>query len=452
MPGTELDPQGLLDQKAVLAGPELAERRRGLAAVVAAGAASPNVAAIYLYGSAARGEADGYSDLDLTFEARPGGWAALWDERASLAAAAGEVAVDYDGGGGETKDHAGYTAIVADGLCLDLVIRRNGAARPEGEVLLWGAASTPTATPAGAAEPAPTIATDTFAGRMARFWCEALRCAQSLARGDLWTGHARLDHARDLFLQLWRAAHGPQPEQAGARRLRQGLPDDVHRRLAATVTRLDRNQLAVALWAAIDLMVDVGPDLARLASQKCPGDGPQLVRAMIKELSEVAGLPVGASDLIRDPEVGTESPVSLREITHESAPQVCRLDVDPFQHHVAAPNAVSLAQACFVPVKAWPRAIYAGDTLVGFIMLWDNPEKSEYFIWRLMIDQRYQGLGFGRKAVELVVDYARGRPGAVQLGVSYGIATGGPRAFYQRLGFVETGERLADEHVAKLDL
>ena len=42
-----------------------------------------------------------------------------------------------------------------------------------------------------------------------------------------------------------------------------------------------------------------------------------------------------------------------------------------------ANNAVSLAQAHFTP-EAWYRAIYAGETPVGFMMLDDDPAKPEY--------------------------------------------------------------------------
>jgi GNAT superfamily N-acetyltransferase len=43
-------------------------------------------------------------------------------------------------------------------------------------------------------------------------------------------------------------------------------------------------------------------------------------------------------------------------------------------------------------------------------MVYDNPEKGEYFIWRFMIDERYQKLGFGRRAMELVLEYVKSRP------------------------------------------
>ena len=62
-------------------------------------------------------------------------------------------------------------------------------------------------------------------------------------------------------------------------------------------------------------------------------------------------------------------------------------------------------------------------------MLDDNPEKQEYFLWRLMIGTPYQGKGFGRRAIELLIQYVRTRPAAKELLVSCGQGEGGPEGF-----------------------
>ncbi len=51
-----------------------------------------------------------------------------------------------------------------------------------------------------------------------------------------------------------------------------------------------------------------------------------------------------------------------------------------------------------------PRRLH-GDEPVGFVMISDgitvvNPEYlGPYFLWRLLIDQRYQGRGYGAAAI-----------------------------------------------------
>lgn len=142
--------------------------------------------------------------------------------------------------------------------------------------------------------------------------------------------------------------------------------------------------------------------------------------------------------------------VSLREITAETVRAICKLAVTPAQTKFVAPNAVSIAQAYFEP-KAWFRAVYANETPVGFVMLYDNADTHEYFLWRLMIADGHQNKGFGKRAVQLLIDYVRTRPEAKFLGVSC-VPDGGPLEFYRQLGFVETGEIEDGEVVLKLQL
>ncbi len=143
--------------------------------------------------------------------------------------------------------------------------------------------------------------------------------------------------------------------------------------------------------------------------------------------------------------------VTLREITGETVRAVIRLEVAPSQVGCVAPNAVSIAQAHFEP-KAWFRAIYADDDPVGFIMLFDDGDKPEYFLWRLMVAADHQSEGYGRRAVELLVDYVRTRPDATELLTSYVPDDVGPMRFYQKLGFVETEEVDDGEVLTRLTL
>ena len=145
--------------------------------------------------------------------------------------------------------------------------------------------------------------------------------------------------------------------------------------------------------------------------------------------------------------------VSLREITAETVRQICKLSdtLSPAQQRMVAPNGQSIAQAHFEP-KAWFRAIYADETPVGFIMLYDDPDEPEYFLWRFMLAGPYQRLGFGRQAIALLLDYIRTRPGARELLTSCGEGEGSPEGFYTRLGFQRTGEMLDDEVVLVLPL
>jgi diamine N-acetyltransferase len=136
--------------------------------------------------------------------------------------------------------------------------------------------------------------------------------------------------------------------------------------------------------------------------------------------------------------------ISLREITEETLVSILKLKVAPEQEQFVASNAVSIAQAHFSK-HAWFRAIYADETPVGFVMLHDEPAKPEYYLWRYMIDARYQRLGFGRQALQLIIDHVKTRPNATELLLSYVPQEGGPQPFYERLGFTHTGRIVDDE-------
>ena len=147
--------------------------------------------------------------------------------------------------------------------------------------------------------------------------------------------------------------------------------------------------------------------------------------------------------------------VEFREVTKDTVSSVCKLDAGDGGKQVA-PNAVSLAQAHFSP-EAWFRAIHAGDELVGFVMLYDytlaeSPEEREFFLWRLMIDHRHQGKGYGHLAVERLVEHVRSRPAAERLLVSHVKEAERLARFYQSLGFRYTGKEDEGELVMARDL
>ena len=141
---------------------------------------------------------------------------------------------------------------------------------------------------------------------------------------------------------------------------------------------------------------------------------------------------------------------SLREITKETVRLVTALDVGPDQGGLVAPNSVSIAEAHFEP-KAWFRAIYAGEEPAGFAMVWRDPDEQAFYIWRFMVDARFQGKGVGRRALELLLDEARS-DGVEEVTLS---VVPGPHSaieFYERCGFATTGEMHGGEAEMKLTL
>jgi diamine N-acetyltransferase len=148
----------------------------------------------------------------------------------------------------------------------------------------------------------------------------------------------------------------------------------------------------------------------------------------------------------------TDAELSLREITKETVRGIVQLKVSPGQERFVAANGMSIAEAHFSPEVAWFRAVYAGEIPVGFVMLEDDAATQQYFLWRFMIDARFQGMGFGRRALELVIAHVRTRPGAVRLETSCVPGEGSPCPFYEQMGFVFTGVEEDGERVMRLEL
>jgi diamine N-acetyltransferase len=130
---------------------------------------------------------------------------------------------------------------------------------------------------------------------------------------------------------------------------------------------------------------------------------------------------------------------TLREMTSENFKSVLDLKVAPGQQEFIATNERSIAEAHFSD-QAWYRAIYAGETPVGFVMLADetvgrreNPRCCS--LWRLMIDARYQRMGFGTAALALVVEHVRSHPRATMLITSYAPGNHSAEQFYNKFGF-----------------
>jgi diamine N-acetyltransferase len=142
--------------------------------------------------------------------------------------------------------------------------------------------------------------------------------------------------------------------------------------------------------------------------------------------------------------------VSLQEVSRANLRAVLALAVSPEQEGYVATNAQSIAEAHFEP-RAWFRFVAAGEEPVGFVMVERDHDAQSFYIWRFMIDARHQGRGYGRRALELVLDEAR-KDGVDEVTLSVLPGEHSARDFYARFGFVETGEVVHGQLVMSLHL
>jgi diamine N-acetyltransferase len=152
--------------------------------------------------------------------------------------------------------------------------------------------------------------------------------------------------------------------------------------------------------------------------------------------------------------------VTLRELTDPDRQAVLALRVAAEQERFVGGSVQNvLADAAEYPqAKPWYRAVFAGEEPIGFVMIsWNcEPQPPEiigpWFLWKLLIDERHQGRGYGSEVVRQVAEIVRAE-GATELLTSIVPGDGGPAGFYERLGFVPTGDLdVNDEVIVRLAL
>jgi diamine N-acetyltransferase len=143
--------------------------------------------------------------------------------------------------------------------------------------------------------------------------------------------------------------------------------------------------------------------------------------------------------------------VSLRPIDEANRDAVEALEVSPEQQRFVSTAADSIREAAREPDgRALYWAIYADETPVGFVMISDDVGGPGYFpqyLWKLFIDERYQGRGYGTATLDLIADYFRGRPEVEIMRTSCGLGEGSPLGFYEGYGFEQTGQIVFDNEI-----
>ncbi len=164
-------------------------------------------------------------------------------------------------------------------------------------------------------------------------------------------------------------------------------------------------------------------------------------RAPVSRRGQAAGEP-GRNEM--------ETDIRLEPIDATNRKAVLGLQLDETQSDYLDDNASSLKEARH-DEDARPRAVVAGERVVGFLM-YDASSYDEALLYRFMIDRREQGRGYGRAALDALIREVRSLGRARDIVVSYMPENEGARRLYLGAGFEEEGEDEDGEVLARLSL
>ncbi len=140
--------------------------------------------------------------------------------------------------------------------------------------------------------------------------------------------------------------------------------------------------------------------------------------------------------------------ITLESISRENWYECSQLDVKPEQRRFVTSNLLCIAEVQFYP--SWGAyAIYHMEQMVGFVMYEHDQEENEWWISALMIAAEHQGKGYGKAALQVLIQRMQ-QQGCRELLVGYAPDNTAARALYRGQGLQEIGLDDEGDMVARL--
>lgn len=144
--------------------------------------------------------------------------------------------------------------------------------------------------------------------------------------------------------------------------------------------------------------------------------------------------------------------IHLENITEDNYRECLKLSVSKEQIKFVATNAKSLSKAYVYYNSTKPMVVYNNEVMVGFILLRFYDEQNTYIIDQFMIDEHYQGKGYGKQAMKLAIEIMRREGKYPKIILCYIDGDEIAKKLYGSLGFHHTGEVDEDELIMALKL
>ncbi|MCW5611383.1 MAG: histidinol dehydrogenase [Rubrivivax sp.] len=184
--------------------------------------------------------------------------------------------------------------------------------------------------------------------------------------------------------------------------------------------------------------------LGAIAAELARGEG-------LQAHARAAEMRLPAAQAAAAPAPNAADAFSVRPVTTDNVDDLIELEVAPEQRRLVGSATKSIAQAAYEPASR-VLALYVGEQPVGLLLLYDarrddKRPANQLYVWRILVDARFQRRGIGRQAIAWVLQEAR-RLGFETVGLSHQPLEGHAGPFYEKLGFVYTG--VVDEGEIKM--
>ena len=143
--------------------------------------------------------------------------------------------------------------------------------------------------------------------------------------------------------------------------------------------------------------------------------------------------------------------MKLIDINKENWKEVILLTTDkdgkhPLGEEYVASNAYSIAQSIYE--DGWViKAIEYDEKIIGFTMYGFSEEDNFYEICRFMIDRRYQGKGYCKQAISLIIDEMKEKFSCSEIYLFVVPENLRAKHVYEEVGFVSTGKIVDEEEL-----
>lgn len=142
--------------------------------------------------------------------------------------------------------------------------------------------------------------------------------------------------------------------------------------------------------------------------------------------------------------------IKFREITKDNFWECVQLSVSEQQRDFVTSNAISIAQSKVQP-ECIPLAVYDNDIMVGFLMYCIDEDDGEYWIYRMMVDEKYQSKGYGKQMLKKLLGLIKQDKTRNKIFLGVHKESISAVKLYERFGFYFNGQVFGNEHIMRLD-